>query len=217
MLEYDARVGERRIPVSAEQVAAALVVLYLVCVAAFEVTRHVFGTPSPRALAATPAAIAEGKVWLLMTSGFLVSGEPAIGFSGTAVDVLELIALALAAALVVERLGAIAFWRAAVAGHVGGALLVYAALGVVWLVSRDADRGVVHKLDYGVSAVWMALLGALMVFAWRVLGTGSRRPREVVLLVACAATGVAGATLFSPFVDAEHGLAFALGGLVFAF
>ena len=216
MLDYDARISERRTPASAERVAAALAVCYLLCVAAFEVTRHAFGSPRPRNLAATPAAILAGKLWLLVTSAFLVSGEPALHLNGTAVDVLELTALALAAVLVVERLGALTFWVVAVAGHVGGTLLAYAGVGLVWLVSHDADNGVIHKLDYGVSAVLMALLGALMVSAWKSIAANGRRPREVLLLVVCAATGIAGATLFEPLVDAEHGVAFVLGALVIA-
>jgi len=202
--------------VSASKIAGALVAAYLLCVAAFEVTRHAFGYPSPRDFAATPAAILAGKVWLLVTSAFLVSGGAALGLSGTVVDVLEIAGLTLAAVLVVKRLGATAFWRAGIAGHLGGTLLAYAGLGLLWLVSRDADHDVVHKLDYGVSAVWMALLGALMVSAWQALQAGGMRLREVLLLTVCALTGIASATLFAPLVDAEHGLAFVLGALVFA-
>jgi hypothetical protein len=205
-----------RTPASSESIWTALAVCYLLGVGAFEVIRHAFAFPSPGDVAATPAAVAAGKVWLLLTSALLVSGQPILGVNDVAVDVLEFVGLVLAAAMVVSRFGGKAFWRAAIAGHVGGTLLVYAGLGLLWLSAHDAGS-VVHKLDYGVSAVFMALLGALTVSAWQTLASSRRQRRELLLLTASAAGGIVGATLFSPVVDAEHGLAFALGALVSAF
>src|SRR5437870_6247672 len=79
---------------------------YLGAVGVFAAVRGPAGLPRPQALAATPAALASGKLWLLVTSAFVVSGPPP----------LEL-----------------------------------AAVGRI-----------VHDPDFGISAVWMGVLGALL-------------------------------------------------------
>jgi hypothetical protein len=56
-----------------------------------------------------------------------------------------------------------------------------------------------------------------MVSSLETLRANGRHWRELLVFTACVATGIAGATLFDPLVDAEHGLAFVLGALVFAF
>lgn len=190
--------------------------IYLLCVAVLEVTRGTAGFPDPADLAASPAAIASGKVWLLFTSALPVAEKPVLGLGSTTVSILEIAGLTLAVALLVRRRGGATFWLAALAGHVGGTLLTYAGVGVLWLVDHDTVRGVVNTLDYGVSAVWLAALGGLAVTAWQAPGRFGGDRRELLLFTTCVAAGVIGATLFPLLADVEHGLAFALGGLVVA-
>lgn len=187
---------------------------YLLCVAVLEVTSGTAGFPDPADLAASPAAIASGKVWLLFTSALPVAGKPMLGLGGTTVSIIEIAGLTLAVALLVSRRGGATFWLAAIAGHVGGTLLTYAGVGALWLVDHDTVRAVVNTLDYGVSSVWLAALGGLSVTAWEARERFRGDPHELLLFAACLAAGGMGATLFSLFVDVEHGLAFALGALV---
>ena len=189
------------------QIWTGLAGAYLVSVAVLEATRDTAGFPDPADLAASPAAIASGKLWLLFTSALPVSGAPVLGLGGTTVSVIEVVGLTVSVALLVARTGAATFWLAAVAGHAGGTLLTYAGVGALWVVDHDSVHSVVHTLDYGVSAVWLAVLGALAVSYY-----GDRR--YILPFAICAAAGLIGATLFSVFVDAEHGFAFVLGALV---
>jgi hypothetical protein len=211
-----ATVAARRVAADAPQIWTALAVSYLVSVTGLEATRLAYGFPSPRGFAASPAAIAAGKVWLLATSALLVSGAPALGLGPTPVSLLELAAFVAAVALLLSWLGGAAFWRAAIVGHVVATLLVYAGVGLIWLASHDLVSGVLHDPDYGVSSIWLAVLGALSISASERMRAGERRGLELALISACSVAGLAGATLFSGFVDAEHGFAFAFGALVTA-
>jgi hypothetical protein len=174
-----------------------------VAVAVCEAGRHAFGFPEPEDVALTPAALADGKVWLLVTSALLVSG-PAV---------LELAGVSLSAALLVRRESAAAFWRAAVAGHVGGTLIAYAGVGLLWLADRTTVDGIVNNRDFGVSAVWLGVLGALFASAWRPRG-GPRGQYEHVVMILCATGAVIGAVFFPPLSGAEHALAFLAGAAV---
>jgi hypothetical protein len=191
------------------QIWTGLAGAYLVAVAVLEATRDTAGFPDPTDLAASPAAIASGKLWLLFTSALPVAGRPVLGLGGTTVSVIEVVGLSLSVAVLVSRHGGAIFWLVAIAGHVGGTLLTYGGVGVLWLVDHDTVSSVVHTLDYGVSAVWLAVLGGLAVSFY-----GDRR--HLLPFAACVAAGLIGATLFSGFADAEHALAFVLGALVVA-
>src|SRR5438093_12380078 len=102
------------------QIWTGLTGAYLVCVAVLEATRDTAGFPDPADLAASPAAIASGKLWLLFTSALPVSGEPVLGLGGTTVAVIEVVGLTMAVAVLVSRVGGATFWLVALAGHAGG-------------------------------------------------------------------------------------------------
>jgi hypothetical protein len=176
-----------------------LVVAYVVAVAIVELARSAYGHPRAADLGSSPAGVAAGRVWELLTSGFVVAGEPLAQLAG----------LALVAAVVVQRLGAGAFWRAALAGHFGSALLAYAGVGVLWLVSSDAVTDVIHAPDYGVSCVFAGAVGAL---------AGAALMRRRRLDVALAVSGAVVFCVQIPFAPGlagvEHLLAFTLGGVV---
>jgi hypothetical protein len=179
--------------------ATLLIAAYIAVVAAVELLRWASGLDLATDLAASPGGLAAGRVWELVTSGFVVTGEP----------VGQLAALSLAAVAVVHWLGAGIFWRVAIVAHVGSALLAYAAVGVLWLTSSHVVSSVVTDPDYGTSCVWAGAVGALVGAA--VL----RHHRlDVVLAVATSVAFVVQIPFAPGLAGAEHVLAFVLGGCV---
>jgi hypothetical protein len=185
------------------RLGAASVLAYLLALVTIEVLRRA-GTLSASSLAATPAAIAAGKSWLLLTSAF--------AFSGPAV--LELAGLALAVFLFVRQAGPGTFWLVGGVSHIGATLLVYAGVGILWLVARDGVEGIVDKPDFGVSAVWLGVLGAIFAGCAQSLRRGEGGPRERLLAGLCLAAAVIGFVFFSLLPGSEHAVAFLLGALV---
>jgi hypothetical protein len=155
-------------------------------------------------LDSTPEAIAHFKVWLLVTSAFVVSGP----------SVLELLGLTIATALLVHRLSAGSFWAVAITGHVAATVVAYAGVGVLWLATRKSVENVVDRPDYGVSAVWMAVLGALLITSIRAWRAGRATAFDRLVIVACLAAAVIGFVSFALLSGAEHLLAFVAGMLV---
>ena len=89
--------------------------------------------------------------------------------------------------------------------------IVYAAIGLLWAVARASVDDLVDVRDYGVSGVWLGVLGA--IFA-DLLHDARRRPlsgAEKLALVTAAAAGVIGVAFFGRLSGAEHGCAFAIG------
>jgi hypothetical protein len=187
---------------------AALVVAYLAAVWLVAQLPALFGFSHGalgRALAFSPADLVHLRLWLLPASGFVVAGDT----TG------QLATLAPVAACVVLFGGAAAFWRAAIAGHVGSTLVAYAIVGVLLLVDPASVRDLVSAPDYGISCVYAGSLGALAV-------AGARRGRTVALLaLAGAALGML--PLLAPglvtsagtleLATLEHGWAFALAAV----
>jgi hypothetical protein len=194
--------SEKRLrTVSPRSVGVLSIAAYIAAVGACEIARRMAGFPEPSDVALSPAALAAGKVWLLFTSAFLVSGPP----------LAELAGLTVAAALLVRRVGPAAFWRAAIAGHVVATLIAYAGVGVLWLADRATVDAVVHDRDFGVSGVWLGVLGALFVVAWRSLRVDPGRGGDRIVASACVTAAAIGTIFFPPLSGAEHALAFAAG------
>jgi hypothetical protein len=128
--------------------------------------------------------------------------------------VLELLGVAAAAALLVRRRSARMFWACAITGHVAGTLLVYGSVGVLWLASHETVRRVLDRPDYGVSAVWMAVLGALLICAIDAIRAGRPSSIDRLLTVACPLAAVIGFAFFPLLSGSEHLVAFLLGTLV---
>jgi hypothetical protein len=172
-------------------------VAWLGAVAALEATRRAAGWPAVQDLASSPAEVARGRVWSLLTSALLVTRDP----------IVQLVAAALLTVAAMQALGPATFWLAAAAGHVGSALLAYAGIGLLRLIGRADVDSVVHAPDFGISCVVIGVLGALTVAA-----SGRRSPGWRMLAIAA---GVALWAVIPPFglAAVEHALAFALGAV----
>lgn len=187
---------------AAERVGAAAAAAWLLCVAAIEAARAASGGPTVDDLAATPAGVAAGKAWQLLSSGLLVSGVP----------VVQLIGATVVVAATIRLLGARRFWVTALVAHVGSALLVYAVVGVLWLLARSHAQGLIHKEDFGISCVWLGALGALAAY-----GLGRRRLRAAY---AALLLGVPALVLVllptGRLAPPEHAAAWLLGAATYA-
>jgi lambda repressor-like predicted transcriptional regulator len=151
-------------------------------------------------LAASPRAVAEGKLWLLVTSG-VVADRPwlpsLLGFA-----IVGFAALSVARGRVVVA--------AALAGHVLATLVVYGFLGAVDAVDHDAFANLVGRPDIGLSAIIAAWIGVVSCRLWRRYPSRRAHALNVLGCIGCALIGFA----FRPDVtalDTEHIVAFALG------
>lgn len=169
-------------------------------VAGASVTKAV-GVLPVSAIAASPRAIAEGKFWLLVSSGLVV--DHPVGASLVFFFALAVLALRVC--------GRGVFWRAAWTGHIIATLIVYAAIGVVRLINPGALAGTMGAVDYGVSAICAAWLGAVAAAAWR-RRDGTAIGRAAIAL-SCLSVGAFAYSLRPELtvLSAEHVLAFAIG------
>jgi hypothetical protein len=177
----------------------ALLLAWLAAVVVIAITREASGVPHLAGLASTPDLIAHGRLWTLLTSALPVSRYPILEIPGL-----------LAAIYGVWRLAGLgAVWTAALAAHIGATLVVYGAVGGLWLADRGAVDRFVDRLDYGISAVWLGELGLLTALLWN-------RNRRAAIGVGGASIAVSAALL--PFAgeiaSAEHFLALAIGWLL---
>jgi hypothetical protein len=151
-------------------------------------------------LASSPRSSGEGKVWLLLTSAF-VADKP------TAASLLAFAAFAIA---VLVMCGPRLLWASALAGHLGSAVAVYAAIAAARAVVPTAFENVLSLSDYGTSAMIGAWLGALAAVAW--MRWPRAGPRLCVVAFCTVSAGVGWACDSNlTFLDMEHGVAFAIG------
>jgi hypothetical protein len=170
--------------------------VYLTVVVTVALARTLWGHPTASALALTPDRLAEGKLWLFATSAVIVNGP-------WLAQVAALVATVIAAQ---RRLGAAFIALVAVTAHIGATLLAYGTLAVF---TGDADGAHNRNLDYGTSAVWLGILGALVVALLPAARRGDRRAR--ILVAAGGLAFVVGATAFPLLASTEHAFAFAIG------
>lgn len=157
--------------------------------------------------AASPRRVAEGKLWLLVTSR-LIATRPAV---------LALASFALLAVAALLVCGPRIFWAATLLGHIGGTALAYIVLGLARASDPSDHARLVTHLDFGVSAMQAAWLGAAAATLW--LKWAHSVARRIEIASACAVVGLV-AYLAKPvltLLDLDHGFAFVIGiGLVTA-
>ena len=162
------------------------------------------GVVGLREVGASPARIASGKVWLLVTSGLLVQKPLALSMLSFAA--LGLLTLWLCGQRVLA-------WSALL-GHVGSTLLAYAALALVRGLSPETFRGVWTAPDYGVSAIASAWLGAIACVCWRRRGATLVGKTPVVISCLAVAAFAWMVRRHLNVLDSEHVLAFAIGAVL---
>jgi hypothetical protein len=170
---------------------------WLAAGAVLTLSRQRYGRPEVSALASTASGVAHGRVWTLLTSMLLVGRYPFCELAGCALTVLAALWL----------LDGLSFWFVALASHIGAALMVYAGIGVVWIVSAGAASDLAAEQDYGISAIWFGALGAIAVVLHR---RGFRRTGVIVAAAAVAAS-VALVAVSDELPFAEHLVALAIG------
>jgi hypothetical protein len=150
--------------------------------------------------AASPKAVADGRVWLLLTSGVVADRPWLASLLGFAL--VGFAALSLAGPRVVAV--------AALAGHVLATLLVYGFLGAAAAVDAGAFANLADRPDIGLSAIIAAWIGVVACALWRRHRSPLGHLMNALGCVGCALIGFA----FRPEVtvlDSEHLVAFALG------
>ena len=169
---------------------------------------HVERLVSTGSVAASPEQIAEGRVWLLVTSGLLVQ-QPIV------VSLVSFVALAV---FVFVICGVRVLWLSALVGHVLSTVIAYALLAAVRSTDHDVFQGLLSAPDYGVSAIAAAWLGAIAYTMWGRRGSSLRGRAAIVL--SCVAVALFAwmmqrhAQRHLTFLDSEHAFAFVLGILV---
>jgi hypothetical protein len=183
------------------RVPTVLAVAWLAAVAVIEVTG---ADLTRREVGASPDTVADGALWRLLTSALLVdAGLPA----------LQIAIAAAATALVLVRHGPVVWWLAALAGHVGSALLAYAIIAIADALGSASADHVQDDWDYGISCVLAGLTGALFAGAARRLRAHTGDTGDKVLAAVTALALVAWVVTID-WYGVEHVFAFALGALV---
>lgn len=195
-------VGTRRIL----GVGEMLLLAYLIVVMAVEVLRLTTGWPTVNDLASSPALLAQGQWWRLITSALVVNG-PVIP---------QLVAIGALGTLAIYFGGSGTFWVSALSGHFFGTLAAYLGVAALWVADRAAAARYATDPDYGVSLIWCAALGAFAAWSW--MGTRAKVRRPVHPWWAVAATLLMFVvTEYSDNLAAvEHVIAFGVGALVIA-
>jgi len=178
---------------------AAVIVLVAV-VSSLTAIQRVGAVPLA-SLAASPREVADGRLWLLISSG-AIAADPLLW------SLLSFCGLAF---LTLALCGWRILWLAAFTGQTFSTLLGYSIIGVARLVEPGAFQRLVSVPDYGVSAISAAWLGAVAAVGWRKRGESLGRAAIVLGCVAAAAVAwfVRGRGL--DVLDSEHVFAFAIG------
>ena len=150
---------------------------------------------------ASAAKVASGQLWVLPASALVVDRPVLIGLA----------AFAVLAAATLRCCGPRTFWLAAVAGHVGSTLAVYAIIGTARLADPGVFTNAFVSPDFGVSAIQGAWVGAIATTAWLWAGGHGRRQAAVAAGV-CVVAAVAWWLHPDPSIlTTEHLFAFVIG------
>jgi len=155
-------------------------------------------------LRASADAVGDGRVWLLLTSAL----DPQGAWPLAQVAVAAAFAVAVAV-----REGIRTWWAAAIAGHVGSAVVVYLAIAAAGAVGVASARAAAVRPDYGVSCVLAAGVGALLASGLVALrrSEGRSRRADVAAVAVGAGAAVVLAVLSIGWYASEHAIAVAIG------
>jgi len=152
-------------------------------------------------LVASAAKIAAGLLWFLPTSALVVDRPVLIGLA----------AFAVLAVATLRFCGTRTFWLAAIGGHIGSTLTVYAIIGTARLADPGVFTNAFVSPDFGVSAIQGAWVGAIATTAWLWAGGNGRRQAAVAAGV-CVVAAVAWWLHPDPSIlTTEHLFAFVIG------
>jgi hypothetical protein len=152
-------------------------------------------------VAASPHKIAQGKFWLLLTSG-LFADRPTVP---------SLLALALFGFVALAVCGSRVLWTSALIGHAGATLLVYYSIALVRISYPNAFHQVLGVQDIGLSAICAAWLGAIVAVVWRRADPTPAKRLWIVLAVAAIGLIAWRVRPDLTVLDADHGIAFFIG------
>jgi hypothetical protein len=156
----------------------------------------VTATVRPGQVAATPGSFAAGRIWLLATSAFVADRPAAASIAG----------FALVGAVTILVAGTTTTVVAAAVGHIGSAVAVYLALGLVRIFVPTAFAGAIDQPDFGTSAIIAAWIGVLAALLW------SRRRRSAAVALCCVSALVGWYLKRNlTILDAEHAVALVTG------
>ena len=145
--------------------------------------------------------VAEGDVWLLLTSALNVVPE---------LDIPQWILLAASITVVVWRCGPKLWWSVALAGHVGAALISYLVIGLAVAIGSGSADTTAAESDYGISIILAATLGALAASGFAVPSSARTRGDRVSIVLGLI--GLAGMIAFSVgWYDMQHVIGYAIG------
>ncbi|MDO8212546.1 hypothetical protein [Conexibacter sp. CPCC 206217] len=188
--------GDRARQTPLQWLLTALAVAWLVTV----LTIQLLGL-APADIASSPDWVVDGRLARLLSSSLVIDDV---------VPLLQYVALAAICAAVLIRHGALIWWAATLAGHVGSALIAYAVIGIAIALDSNSAERAADDLDYGISCVLAAQLGVLCLGSVQRLraGRGSGLDRFVIVASALALV------FFFVTLDwfgIEHQFAFLLG------
>ncbi|UTI66117.1 hypothetical protein NBH00_07900 [Paraconexibacter antarcticus] len=167
---------------------------YVPALAVVAAVRGFTGLDLAHRWASSPRLVAEGRVWTLLSSALVLDR----------VQALQLVAVAILTAILIHRHGPGAWWTALLLGHVGSTLVAYAGTGVLWEVG-GAFRHAEVNADFGISCVWMTIVGLLVCDGALTLSR-SRRSWTVAFAATVLALAVT-VDAASTISEVEHALA----------
>jgi len=180
-------------------------VAYVTAAVTMTLLHHLLGVPGLGFFAASPDAVAHGRWWTLITSGFLI--VPPL----MALQVAALLALGF---VDIRLCGARVFWTAVVLAHFLSTGLVYCAVWIIGGVGLASMNTVSRQPDYGISLVWFAGIGVLVAAMGRRAWSAGLSPAYRRLLLASAILVPLVVVLFDGPAHYEHVVALLLSAAV---
>ncbi|HTU15084.1 MAG TPA: hypothetical protein VMF31_07795 [Solirubrobacterales bacterium] len=152
--------------------------------------------------------VADGRVWLLLTSALNVVVE---------LDEVQWLMLAVVTAAVIYRLGPRLWWTVSLTGHVGSAIISYGLIEIAVALGSGSAEITARESDYGISIVLAAGLGALTASALLARERGDFGAADRAALIAGLA-GLAGMFAVSfGWYDIQHLIGYVIGFLLTRF